>query len=160
MRARRERSSEQASSSPLPTVTVIHVPTADRPPQPMSSYLLAILFLLDGRLGESGFLRDELSVMNDQLLKLGSIASRLAWTESRRQPNGGKKLRLVEVHTEWRNSWCGKLLENYNIDVFGSDDEYRQFYLLCRGPRFEPEQARCVFSISREHSPRISRYSL
>ncbi|KAL0268365.1 UNVERIFIED_CONTAM: hypothetical protein PYX00_010339 [Menopon gallinae] len=107
----------------------------------MSSYLFAILCVLNGCLCESGILRDELSLMNEQLLKLNSISSHLAWTEVT-QPDQGKKLRLVEVNTEWRHSWCRKLLKNYKINVFGDDDEYRQFYLLCRGPSYGSEQAR------------------
>ncbi|XP_015110790.1 angiotensin-converting enzyme [Diachasma alloeum] len=86
---------------------------------------------------------DDFRTLNSELLKLNEINAILEWESATRpSPNvSALKREFYKMRVGWREGWCDKLR--------GSREE-RIVYLLCRGPKFSPEQASLLSLISDE----------
>lgn len=130
-----------------------------------SVVVIVVVFLL-GRSFAADYLehkwnlQETLNEMNSELLKLNSVTAYLSWklsTEPASTPSS-KLVKLGKIQIEWRNNWCDRLDEIFNR-IYKSrlhsesfyDDwdfqkdykyEFRQFYLLCRGPNYNFEENR------------------
>ncbi|KAK6619979.1 hypothetical protein RUM44_006379 [Polyplax serrata] len=108
-------------------------------------------------------LRENLDQMNRELLKLNSVTAHLSWTlstNSAEDETSTKLIKLGQTQTEWRRNWCRKFDDIfsriYQIDYHTIDRnrfrqdykrEFRQFYLLCRGPTYNFDQNRKLIKV-------------
>ena len=105
-------------------------------------------------------LKNQLEKMNSELELTNSKAALLAWelSTNSNEEVSKKVVEFGEFRTEWKNNWCyrlketlEKIYENNFLEtklepnwIFDKDfnKEFRQFYLLCRGPKYTLHQAR------------------
>jgi len=98
--------------------------------------------------------KNELEKMNEELSVSNSRSANISW-ELSISPNENVSIEAVkfgEIRTEWHNKWCSKLSHSYKIllndiqygSVMNKEDNslVRQFYLLCRGPKYTLHQSR------------------
>ena len=108
----------------------------------------------------SSVLKNQLKEMNEELMKMNRETAELGWEISTGSGEdvSRKSVQFGEFRTKWRNNWCSKLTETfeniYKINYVDTnlqpkwifrknyDKEFRQFYLLCRGPKYTLHQAR------------------
>ena len=92
-------------------------------------------------------INNDLKLMNSELGKLNSLTGYVSWKLST-EPSEEFTLKLIKlggIQINWREKWCHRL-NNYFFNKFNKDFDYyyqfRQFYLLCRGPNYNLDESR------------------
>ncbi|KAG8245218.1 hypothetical protein J6590_009296, partial [Homalodisca vitripennis] len=93
------------------------------------------------------------SRINWQLRELNRVAGAKQWWSMVGEPTDPEEDQVtVETRTVWRNKWCSVLLPQLlkSSGNLLTVSQKRQVYLLCRGPKYTPSQARELMLVLNE----------
>ncbi|KAH9630169.1 hypothetical protein HF086_016387 [Spodoptera exigua] len=115
---------------------------------PIKTFLLFLIFKTCASENLDQFFRK----INEETGNFSSIAANLAWESSINPGNPDLPARSATYQKnriKWQHSTCGKLATLYNRQSLNATQR-RQYYLLCRGPKYTFDETRITSNLYEE----------